>query len=173
MPPLLPCAPDFRAQEREEPILAPHHIGDTPHLRPQQGSALCFSRNQSALAAPEHRARLAAERKRVLSPAFPIPSLYSSPGAQRSPWGLHCFQEHQALEPQLCPEQVPAWPQCSHLTEPGQPGDSMRPHVGERKACSRCSMKSLIHSKNAEGVSTHHVPGSVAQALRPFLLSWS
>lgn len=41
--------------------------------------------------------RLAAEWKRILGLIFSNPSLCGSPVTQRFPWGLCCFQEHQAL----------------------------------------------------------------------------
>lgn len=85
--PLLPCAPVFK-------VCPPP---PTTQERPLGRERLLASKGMSGqrLLLGTH-ARLAAEWKRVFSPTFSNLSLCGSPGTQRFPWGLCCFQEHQA-----------------------------------------------------------------------------
>lgn len=103
--PLLPGTPVFRAWQRREPTLAPtDHTGEAPALA---GKSFLLLKNRWADAAPGYSCKAGNWSEKASQPHPLKPSLYGSPGTQRLPWGLCCLQEHQTLEPQLRPEQVP------------------------------------------------------------------
>lgn len=109
--------PSSGSCREESPHLSPDHTGEAALA----GNSFVLLKEQVDRGCPWVPMRGWQLNGRGFSaPPFANSSLYGAPGTQRFPWRLGCFQEHQTREPQLSPEQVPTWPQYSHLE--GQDG---------------------------------------------------